>query len=618
MKNINLVFKVLFLFVVIAFGQNKKEIIFSNDQDIEQYKNMFNESFQYLQEYYVDSINQSEIIKSGIKGMLKPLDPYTKLVVGSSKDRLDMLTKGKYGGVGIRIGSLRDTLTVLSPMEDSPAYSEGIKAGDQIIKIDSVEAIKMTTREASKLIKGELGSKVVLHIRRPGYKKKYSFELVRSNITVQDVPYWHIDENSIGYIRITRFSRNTYEDFIKALREIDGEKFVDLNGNSKWDDAENYRDSNNNGKWDSGEKFADKNKNKIWDDSEVFEDQNQNGKHDKKGQLKGLIIDLRGNSGGLLNESISILNTIIDKGETLLYTKGRNGKVLREYKSTRNPVLSNQVPIIVLVNKSSASASEIISGVIQDLDRGVIMGRTTFGKGLVQKIKTLNDTVSLKITNAKYYIPSGRLIQKQDWLNNGYLTDGLNIKDSIFYTIKMNREVKGGGGVSPDIETKPDKIPSFINALWKEGIFLSFSSQYIAKNNIEGEVNIDDDVFSEFKDFLYTLKDEIIYKLPGEKELDIMREKLLKNSTSPGLLSIFNEEERLMKRMDKFYKKKKSKEFKNQDNKEWMVNGLEKEFSRILSGEQARIGVSLKKDVEYKKAVDLLLNLNEYYSLLGY
>ena len=157
-----------------------------------------------------------------------------------------MLTKGKYGGVGIRISSLRDTLTVLSPMEDSPAYSEGIKSGDQIIKIDSVDAIKMTTKEASKLIKGELGTYVTLDIRRPRDKKKYSFELTRSNITIHDVPYWHIDENSIGYIRITRFSRNTYEDFIKALREIDREKFIDLNNNGKWDSEENYKDSNNN------------------------------------------------------------------------------------------------------------------------------------------------------------------------------------------------------------------------------------------------------------------------------------------------------------------------------------------------------------------------------------
>ena len=619
----NKIYKIL-LFFVFTFGlaQDSKNIIFSNDQNIEEYKKMFNQSFDYLEEYYVDSINQSEIIKSAIKGMLKPLDPYTKLVVGSSKERLDMLTKGKYGGVGIRIGSLRDTLTVLSPMEDSPAYSEGIKSGDQIIKIDSVDAIKMTTREASKLIKGELGTYVTLHIRRPGYKKKYLFELTRANITVHDVPYWNIDENSIGYIRITRFSRNTYEDFIKALREIDSEKFIDLNNNSRWDSAEHYKDYDNNGRWDPNERFADKNKNQTWDDEESFDDGNQNGKYDNNGQLKGLIIDLRGNSGGLLNEATSILNALTQKGATLLFTKGRNGKILRKYRSTKDPILSKDVPIVVLVNNSSASASEIISGVVQDLDRGVIMGKTTFGKGLVQKIKALNDTISLKITNAKYYIPSGRLIQKEDWLNNGYLTDGLDIKDSIFYTIKMNREVRGGGGITPDIKTEPEKAPPFINALWKHGVFLSFASQYIAKNNVSGDVDITEDIMDKFEDFFYEIKDEVTYKLPGEKDLEAMKEKLLGNkSNNPTLFSIFkrpSEAKRLVSRMERFYKKKKSNQFKEENNKKWLINGVEREFSRMLISEKARIGVSLRADKEYREAVDLLLNLNHYYSLLGY
>ena len=480
----------------------------------------------------------------------------------------------------------------------------------------------MTTREASKLIKGELGTYVTLHIRRPGDKKKHEFELTRSNITVHDVPYWSIDENSIGYIKITRFSRNTYEDFVKALKLIDSEKFIDINNNGKWDSPENYRDSNKNGIWDNNEKFADKNKNNTWDNGEFFEDQNNNGKYDNKGQLKGLIIDLRGNSGGLLNESTSILNALTQKGETLLYTKGRNGKILREYKSTRSPILSKDVPIVVLVNNSSASASEIVSGVIQDLDRGLVMGRSTFGKGLVQKIKTLNDTISLKITNAKYYIPSGRLIQKEDWLNNGYLTDGLNKKDSIFYTVKMNREVKGGGGIKPDIETKPEKIPLFISALWKHGVFLSFSSQYIAKNNISENIEITDEIVDDFKDFFYEIKDEINYKLPGEKELESMKDKLLDDeSPKTSLFSIFkrpSEATRLINRMERFYKKKKSNQFKDNNNKKWIVNGLEREFSRIIVDEKARIGVSLKNDNEYNEAVDLLLDLNNYYSLLGY
>ena len=375
--------------------------------------------------------------------------------------------------------------------------------------------------------------------------------------------------------------------------------------------------------WDSGERFADKNKNKTWDNGEYFEDDNQNGKYDNNGQLNGLIIDLRGNSGGLLSESTSILNLLTQRGETLLFTKGRNGKILREYRSTKDPILSKDVPIVVLVNNSSASASEIVSGVIQDLDRGIIMGRTTFGKGLVQKIKTLNDTISLKITNAKYYIPSGRLIQKEDWLDNGYLTDGLDVKDSIFYTIKMNREVKGGGGIIPDIKTEPEKIPLFISALWRHGVFLSFASQYIAKNNIsEDDIDITEDIIDDFEDFFHNIKDEVTYKLPGEKDFEAMKEKLLDDkSNNSTLFSIFkrsSEAQKLVNRMERFYKKKKTNQFKEDSNKKWLINGLEKEFSRILVDEKARIGISLKNDNEYKEAVNLLLDLNDYYSLLGY
>jgi len=606
-------FKIRVICICLIIGN-----IFADENLIEDYKDMFERTFNYVNKGYVDSVDHSELLISGIKGMLKPLDPYTKVVIGSSKERLDMLTKGKYGGVGIRINSLRDTLTVLSPMEDSPAYTEGIRSGDQIIKIDSVNAIGMTTREASKIIKGELGSEVVLHIRRPGYNKKYAFNLIRSNIAVKDVPYWNIDNNDIGYIRITRFSRNTYEDFLKALEEIDSEDFNDRNNNGRWDKSENYRDNNNNNKWDSGERFVDINRNNQWDSAEDFNDRNNNGEWDRKGILKGLIIDLRGNSGGLLREATSILNSVIKKGENLLYTKGRGGKVLRKYKSTAAPILSEDVPIVILVNKSSASASEIIAGVIQDLDRGVIIGKPTFGKGLVQQIKTLNDTISLKVTNAKYYIPSGRLIQKQDWLNDGYLTDGLNVKDSIFYTVNMNRVVYGGGGIKPDLKTDIEKTPAFINMLWKKGLFLSFSAEYIAKNNIDKDnFEINDKVLREFESFCSEI-DDLDYMLPGEKELKMMKQALEHNIDKK--FSIFKESgnaSRYVSKMDKYFKKEKNKQFKNIDNRKWLINGLEKEFSRILLGERYRTGVSLKIDVEYDEAIKILSNRKLYNSILS-
>ena len=591
-------------------------LLSSQSNQISDYKKLLDQTLEYIEQDYVDSVSYPDLIISSMKGMLKPLDPYTRVVIGSSKERLDLMTKGRYGGVGIRIGVLRDTLTVLSPMENSPAYTEGIKAGDQIVRIDSTDAIGFSTREASKIIKGELGSKVTLHIRRPGQKGKFSFELTRANITVKDVPYWQVDENSIGYIRVTRFSRNTYEDFLKALKDIDSENFTDSNGNGRRDIAENFMDKNKNGIWDEGERFADKNKNGIWDEGESFDDLNGNGEFDTNGNLKGLIIDLRGNSGGLLREAIGMLNSVIKKGEPLLQTKGKNGKVLRTYKSTTNPVLSEDVPLVVLVNKSSASASEIIAGVIQDLDRGLILGKTTFGKGLVQQPKSLNDTISIKVTNAKYYIPSGRLIQKEDY---GLLKD-MNSKDSVFYTLNMKRPVNGGGGIAPDIKVEPIKPPAFISSLWKERVFLSFSSEYINKNKISNlDFEISSKVLDDFETYCDNLKSDISYTLPGERELKLMKEKLDINTNNS--FSFFRDNasmSRNIKKMEKYYLKEKSRQFSKKENKKWLINGLEREFARIIDGESARLGASLKVDSEYDEALRILMSLDEYYSLLGF
>jgi carboxyl-terminal processing protease len=307
----------IFLLIILipVFGQKEKKeqksksfkkknkLEFSNDQNTQDYLDMLEEAFYRVRESYVDSVNESEIIKSGIKGMMKPLDPYTRFLSGSSKDRLDMLRTGKYGGVGIQIGLRRDTLTVLTPFEDSPAYSEGIHSGDQILMIDSVKTKGMSLKDASKLIKGELGSIVVLTIYRPSSRGKISFELKRANIIIKHVPYWGVDENGVGYVRITKFSKNTAKDFGKALQDL------------------------------------------IDDD------------------MRGLVIDLRGNSGGLLNNSINILDKLTDRGLNLLNTKGRIPKSNREMNSRRSPMVEADSPISVLINRSSASASEIVSGI---------------------------------------------------------------------------------------------------------------------------------------------------------------------------------------------------------------------------------------------------------------
>ena len=554
--NFYLIGFLLTFFVNVANGE-------STSLNASEYKEMYNEVFDRFRDTYVDSINEVEVIKASIKGMLNTVDPYTKFLSGSSKDRLDMLRTGKYGGVGIQIGLRKDTLTVLAPMEDSPAYSEGIHAGDRIYKIDSTLTKGLSIKEASELIRGDLGSVVTLHIFRPYSKEKIAFNLTRANIKLKDVPYYGIDGNNIGYIRIKKFSKNTAKDFRKAIV----------------------------GFMEDG--------------------------------IDGLVIDVRGNSGGLLNNAISMLDGLTDRGMPLLSTKGRMDRANKTIKSRRKPLLDPQIPIAVLINRSTASASEILAGVLQDLDRAIVIGQQSFGKGLVQSMFNLNDTTTLKITTAKYYTPSGRLIQKQDYLDDGFLTDGLDKKDSVFTTL-TGRQVKGGGGIYPDIETDVKKFTPFVQGLWKSGAFLSFASNYIPEKNIVAPITITDGIVQDFEEFLRNY--EVEYKLPGENELAKLKEKLSYDVKED--MNFFNSilntvvfwkhdgVENLTHHLDDYYIDQKNKQFRDIENMKWIKNGLLREMSRVVGGEKDRIRVSLFEDSDYKLAVSILKDLNKYYDIL--
>lgn len=547
----------------LLLSKDKKELEFNNNENHEDYIKLFESSFNKLKVNFVDSVNESEMIKSGIKGMMKNLDPYTKLLEDNSLESFDILRKGKYGGVGIQIGLRRDTLTVLAPMEDSPAYSEGIIAGDKIMKIDSTFTKGLNVSDASKIIKGEVGSTVVLGIYRPSTKEKIDFELKRSSIVVKHVPYWGVDKNNIGYIRITRFSRNASKDFKKGLEEL------------------------------------------------------------QKQNIKGLVIDLRGNSGGLLSNAINILDYLCERGELLLFSKGKTNRSNKEWKSRRKPILDIDTPIVVLVNKGSASASEIVAGTLQDLDRAVIIGQNTFGKGLVQHMYDLNDTMTLKITTSKYYLPSGRLIQKQDYLDNGFLTDGLDKVDSLF-TTKGGREVKGGNGIVPDIKTKRNILSPYVQELWRQGIFLSFAASYVPFNkDLTVPVVIDSKIMKDFKLFINDYQLE--YKLKGEQEYLNFVDKM---KQSPISINRFSKNIYFKESVNKsfitkdsnmnYFDEIKKVQFLLEENQKWIKNGLERELSKVIAGEKERIKASLNEDKEYKKAVSLILSLKEYYAILEF
>ena len=562
---------VIFSFVLLSFviskdknknnNSKKNKIVFNNNEDYKEYMKLYQQSFDKLKINFVDSINESELLKSGIKGMLKNLDPYTKLLEGSSLESYDILRKGKYGGVGIRIGLVRDTLTVLAPMEDSPAYSEGIHSGDRIMMIDTTSTIGFNVKDASELIKGEIDSMVVLGIFRPATKERIDFELKRANIRVKHVPYWGIDENEIGYIKLSRFSRNAAADFKEAL--------ISFN----------------------------------------------------KQNISGLIIDLRGNSGGLLNNAVNILDYLSDRGELLLSSRGKSNRSNKEWKSRKRPVIDIDIPIVVLVNRSSASASEIVAGALQDLDRAIVLGQKTFGKGLVQHMYDLNDTLTLKITTAKYYLPSGRIIQKQDYLDNGFLTDGLDKKDSLF-TTKGGRIVKGGGGINPDVVTKPNKFSPYIQTLWKKNVFFAFAASYVPfHSDLTIPVNINANILDEFKVFLNDY--DFDYKVEGENEFMRFYKSLnnVKVSINPYSKNIsINEDVEIsfIKDIKSYFSQMKKIQFSLHENQKWIKNGLARELSRVIGNEEDRIKVGLEEDLEYKEAVRIIKDLKEYYTILEF
>ena len=394
---------------------------------------IFNKVFNNLNNSYVDSLDHSKIIMAGVDGMLESLDPYTKILRGASKERYEMLAKGKYGGVGMSIDEVRDTVIITRVYEDSPSYFEGIMAGDMILAVDTTNVVKLGKSATIKLLKGEVDTPVELTIlRRPGKQKKV-FRLLRGSITINDIPYWGLDDDRIGYIKINKFSKYTSEYFKEALLSM-----------------------SNDG-------------------------------------MEGLIIDLRSNGGGLLRQAINILDFLVDRDmeKPILVRKGRDS--VRNYFSKNDPIIEKTIPIMVMQNNRSASASEIVSGVLQDLDRAVIQGQNSFGKGLVQITKTINDSLKLKVTTAKYYLPSGRLIQKYDYLGDGSLIDAEK-KDSIYFSIN-GRKIKGGGGIKPDIDSKKDKMPGFVRSLWaNERLFVLFAAEHSKK--------ITDDAFALYRKYL--------------------------------------------------------------------------------------------------------------------
>jgi carboxyl-terminal processing protease len=505
---------------------------------------------------YVDDVDVENLVHSGIRGMLDTLDPFSEFLEKSDYDMLMESTSGKYSGLGMTIFLKDEWVTIMSPMEGMPAYRMGLRSGDRIIKIDGQTTKGMTTQEASKLMRGEAGTKVNLTIVREGVDESLEYTIERAVITIKTVPFAGIIDNGdrkIGYIRLARFGEEADAELDAAMKDVAQQK------------------------------------------------------------IDGLIFDLRSNGGGLLSQAVMISNYFLLKGSDIVYTKGRTADQNNTHYATRDPLLP-EVPLVVMVNDMSASASEIVAGAIQDSDRGVIVGNTTFGKGLVQQVYTLPEGTALKLTTAKWYVPSGRCIQKD--IRSTRHPEDMAEEDSVevdssrlevFHT-KGGRVVYGGGGITPDIVVDPEKLNALELNLERLSTFFDFAIRYTTEHpELKPDFEVTDKMLSEFKDFLEEKK--FTYKNELETQLEEFEKVVKEKGNDPAIMA---EIEHLRETIES------NKQSRFDESRDYIKRSIKRDILTRLYGEsEVYRQVVLKSDPYIKKAVEILNSPRDYAGILG-
>jgi len=438
-----------------------------NDNYFEISKNLeiFATLYRELNIFYVDEVQPGDMMKTGIDAMLESLDPYTNYITESQIEDYRFMTTGQYGGIGSLIRSVDGDVFISEPYEGFPAQKAGLIAGDKILKIDGKALEDKDQEEISKLLKGQSGTSLTITYERHGEMNEV--ELKREEIKIPDVPYYGMLNDEVGYIRLTSFTQTASKEVKEAFLELKDEKGMDK-----------------------------------------------------------LVFDLRGNGGGLLREAVNIVNFFVPKGQEVVSTKGRISEWEQTHKALNEP-LDTEIPLVVLVDGGSASASEIVSGAIQDLDRGVVIGNRTFGKGLVQQTRDLQYNSKLKLTVAKYYIPSGRCIQKLDYAHKKENGDVEEVPDSLLKVFETanGRKVIDGRGIDPDIEIEEKELPHILISLVSENLFFKYANEFFAEHpeiNEAADFELSDEDYNAFREFL---KDkEYSYVTDTEKELERLKE----------------------------------------------------------------------------------------------
>jgi carboxyl-terminal processing protease len=543
--------KIILISITVVFASFLSFSFTDNYFEIAKNLDIFTSLYKELNTYYVDETDPGKLMKKGIDAMLKSLDPYTTYIPESEIEDFRFMTTGQYGGIGAIISKRGDYVYVSEPYESFPAQKAGLMAGDKILEINGVSAKGKTTEEVSKILKGQPNTAVTLLMERKKLGTPFEVSFNREKVTVKSVPYFGFLSDGIGYIKLRSFTRNCSKDIKDALVKLKNQQ-----------------------------------------------------------ELKGIILDLRGNPGGLLNESVNISNIFVQRGEEIVSTRGKMKEWEKIYIATQKAE-DTETPLVILINQSSASASEIVSGVMQDLDRGVVIGKKSFGKGLVQQSRKLSYNTQLKVTIAKYYTPSGRCIQALDYSNRNDDGSVGKIEDSLktAFKTKNGRTVYDGGGIEPDIKVEQASISNITISLLKKRLIFDFATDFRFSNeNILSAEKFEftDDNFTEFKDFLYDKEYE--YTTETEDAIEELKE--------------IAEDELYFKNISDEYNTLVAK---LETNKKDDLNKFKDEIKELLTSEivsryyyqKGRIVANLQFDNEVKEAIKVLRNSNLYNSILA-
>lgn len=544
--------KKLFLMVIALVLFSGASLPGGGDDDvytqINRNMDVFGKLYKEIMLDYVDEINGDKFVKAGIDGMLGTLDPYTNFLDESRKDEVDLITTGKYGGIGISVGMKDSAIIITEILEGYTAQKEGLRKGDLILEIDGNSLQGRKLGDVRAFTRGEPGTQLKMKIKR--IEKEMDFTLTRQEIQLKNVSYSGIMDGGIGYIKLERFNKYAENELVDAINSIK-----------------------------------------------------------TKGEPVGIILDLRDNPGGLLDAAIGILNKLIDKGNLLLTTKGRLKDSERKYFSNENPMIGKDIPLVVLINENTASASEIVAGAVQDLDRGVIVGTKSFGKGLVQVYSPLSYGNQLKITNQKYFTPSGRWIQSKNYFKDnkyGVFRPDPYFNQSEFKTLN-GRTVYPEGGITPDTVIDILKNNELLEALYVNDMYFKFAAEYTASHPDGNAFAMNGDIVSEFYSFLSTTND-FEFQSKAERELGHLKKEISEKQYSEkvnGYIASL-ESELQMERLKDFDK-----------SKPMIKRQLEKEILKKYNKPDKLITeTGMKEDEQLQVAYNIIRDLNLYKSIL--